>query len=168
MIIFLGSTLGNFSAQECERFLQQVSAALRPGDYFLLGVDLQKDIAVLEAAYNDAQGITAAFNLNMLERINTSFGGNFSLEQFEHRAFYNTQLYQIEMHLLSTVKQKIYLSDLDLHIEFAAGETIHTESSRKFHQRTMETMLTDYNLLPLQSWQDPHDWFSLTLCQRQA
>ncbi|WP_218082074.1 L-histidine N(alpha)-methyltransferase [Anthocerotibacter panamensis] len=166
MVVFLGSTLGNFSALECERFLGKIAGALQSGDYFLLGVDLRKPVPILEAAYDDRQGVTAAFNLNLLQRLNRDFDGNFDLEQFEHWAFYNPKLHQIEMHLRSRIAQTVTLPSLELEVAFATGETIHTESSRKFDREGLESLLTSLGLTPLQSWQDPQNWFSLILCTR--
>jgi len=166
MVIFLGSTLGNFPAAECYAFLSKIAHSLMPGDYFLLGVDLQKPIPILEAAYNDQQGITAQFNLNVLTRLNQDFKGDFDLDQFEHWAFYNTQLHQIEMHLRSRIAQKVRLEALGLTLDFAAGETIHTESSRKFNLQEMGELLAQKSLPVRQVWQDPQGWFGLFLGQK--
>jgi dimethylhistidine N-methyltransferase len=168
MLIFLGSTIGNLNTQECDRFLSRIQQALKPGEFFLLGVDLQKDIAIVEAAYNDAQGITAEFNLNILNHLNWRFQGNFNLHQFEHRAFYNPIEHQIEMHLRSLEPQIAKLEALDFQVAFDAGETIHTEISRKFHLPTLLELLEAHALKPLQTWTDPNAWFGLILCQRQC
>jgi dimethylhistidine N-methyltransferase len=167
MICFLGSTLGNLSPAECEVFFRQVIDALRPGEYFLLGFDLQKPKEILEAAYNDGAGITAQFNLNMLHHLKWRFQGDFDPSQFEHVAFYNETLHQVEMHLKSLRSQTVHLKALDLTIEFASGETIHTEISRKFNLQTLKTDLLSKDLLPIQAWTDPKQWFSLLLCQLQ-
>ncbi len=168
MLIFLGSTIGNLNQAECQDFLTRIQQALKPGEFFLLGVDLQKDIAIIEAAYNDAQGVTAAFNLNLLNHLNWRFQGDFDLTQFEHLAFYNRVENQIEMHLRSLQQQTVTLSDLGLQIDLAAGETIHTEISRKFHLPTLMTDLEAHALQPLQVWTDANQWFGLLLCQRQC
>jgi L-histidine Nalpha-methyltransferase len=168
MLIFLGSTLGNLNDQECSKFLTQIQQALQPGEFFLLGVDLQKPIETIEAAYNDAQGITAAFNLNILRHLNHRFDGNFALDRFEHFAFYNPDLHQIEMHLRSLDNQTILLKTLNYQVKFNAGETIHTEISRKFHLSTLVDNLASHAFKPLQIWTDPQDWFGLILCQRQC
>lgn len=167
MICFIGSTLGNLTCQECNLFLSQITAALLPGEYFLLGVDLQKPKDLLEAAYNDSQGITAAFNLNMLQHLNNRFDGNFDLQQFEHWAFYNETQHQIEMHLRSRRSQTIYLKALDTTIEFASNETILTEISRKFDLNTIQQTLTQQGLKTVQVWTDPQQCFGLLLCQLQ-
>ncbi|UBF28945.1 L-histidine N(alpha)-methyltransferase [Kovacikia minuta CCNUW1] len=168
MLIFLGSTIGNLSAEACDRFLTQIQHALKPGEYFLLGVDLQKEVSVIEAAYNDAQGITAAFNLNILNHLNHRFQGNFDLNQFSHWAFYNPVQHQIEMHLRSLKHQIVTLKALNLEVTLEAGETIQTEISRKFHLPTLTTTLESHALHPLHIWTDPQAWFGLLLCQRQC
>lgn len=166
MLIFLGSTLGNLNEQECNDFLTQIQQALQPGDFFLLGVDLQKSIDIVEAAYNDAQGVTAEFNLNILRHLNDRFQGNFAIDQFVHLAFYNADQHQIEMHLLSLQTQVAVLRSLDYQVSLQAGETIRTEISRKFHLPTLASSLEEHALKPLQVWTDPQNWFALLLCQR--
>lgn len=168
MLIFLGSTIGNLNELEYQRFLDRVRSALQPGEFFLLGVDLQKAPTILEAAYNDHQGITAAFNLNILNHLNWRFQGNFNLDRFSHQAFYNTAEHQIEMHLRSLATQTVALKTLNFQTTLQAGETIHTEISRKFHLPTLVETLATYAFQPLQIWTDPNHWFGLLLCQRQC
>lgn len=168
MICFLGSTLGNFHPQECDIFFLQIAKALQPGEYFLLGIDLHKSREIIEPAYNDSQGVTAAFNLNMLNHLNWRFDGNFAPDEFEHWAFYNQELRQIEMHLRSKREQTVYLRSLDLTVEFSPGETIQTEISRKFDINIIYSDLQKRGLAPLKVWTDPKDWFALLLCQRQT
>ncbi|MEM6613537.1 MAG: L-histidine N(alpha)-methyltransferase [Cyanobacteria bacterium P01_C01_bin.72] len=167
MIIFLGSSIGNFNSQECDRLMQQVTSALHPGDYFLLGIDLQKPQAILEAAYNDAQGITAAFNLNMLQHLNNRFGGNFDLQQFKHQAIYNSTAHQIEMYLISQVEQTVTLANINLTIDLEQGEKILTEISRKFDAEKMAKYLSSsqYGLNLIKNYTDTEQKFSLLLCQ---
>lgn len=167
MLIFLGSTLGNLNPQECNRFFSQIQHSLKPGDFFLLGVDLQKPIEIIEAAYNDAQGITAEFNLNILRHLNDRFKGNFAVDQFAHRAFYNVNQHQIEMHLISLKPQTVVLQKLGYLTSFYARETIRTEISRKFHVPTLAAELEQQSFNLLQVWTDPRDWFALLLCQKQ-
>jgi dimethylhistidine N-methyltransferase len=164
-ICFLGSTMGNFAPSECDRFLSQVTGALQPGDYFLLGLDLQKPVHIIEAAYNDSQGVTAAFNLNVLDHLNWRFGGNFSPSSFRHRAFYNQLEHRIEMHLISQESQSVRLEAFDLAINFAPGETILTEISRKFDLELMESYLAAKGLKTVHVWHDPNKWFALFLGQ---
>ena len=175
MICFIGSTLGNLTPQECDVFFSQITDALHPGEYFLLGIDLQKPKHLLEAAYNDDQGVTAAFNLNMLNHLNQRFEGNFDTTKFEHWAFYNETQHQIEMHLRSLQgtdselqASQIQLRALNLKVEFETGETILTEISRKFDLTMMQQELSRRGLVPLQVWTDPHQWVGLLLCQVQS
>lgn len=167
MIGFIGSTLGNLNPQACDIFFSQITAALEPGDYFLLGIDLQKPKAILEAAYDDSQGVTAAFNLNMLRHLNHKFDGNFDLDQFEHWAFYNETNHQIEMHLKSRINQTVQLRGLNLDIALEAGETILSEISRKFDLTQIQQDLKQRGLPPIHAWTDPQGWFGLLLCQAE-
>ena len=164
-IAFLGSSIGNFNPVECDRFISQVTSALSPGDYFLLGIDLQKSPEILKAAYNDSQGVTAAFNLNMLQHLNDRFEGNFDLNQFKHQAIYNQTEHQIEMYLISQRQQTVTLKSLDLTIELAKDERILTEISRKFDLQQMEEYLGDRSLNLIQTYTDSQKWFGLLLCQ---
>jgi L-histidine Nalpha-methyltransferase len=165
MIGFIGSTLGNLNPGECEIFFSQVTQALQVGEYFLLGVDLQKPKHILEAAYNDSQDVTAEFNLNMLEHLNRLYDGNFDTSQFEHWAFYNETENQIEMHLRSLKQQTVELHTLNLQVYFAAGETVMTEISRKFDIDTIQQQLKSHNLVTKKVWTDVNNWFGLFLCQ---
>ena len=165
MIVFLGSSIGNFNSIECDRFIKQITSALNPGDYFLLGIDLQKSVEILEAAYNDAQGVTAAFNLNMLQHLNNRFAGNFNLANFKHQAIYDRDEHQIEMYLISQQQQTVTLSSLDLTIKLEKEERILTEISRKFDLEKMEKYLGDCNLNLIQTYTNAQQWFGLLLCQ---
>ena len=168
MICFIGSSLGNLTPQECNVFFSRIVSALEIGEYFLLGIDLQKPKHLLEAAYNDSQGVTAAFNLNMLEHLNWRFEGDFDVTQFEHWAFYDETQAQIEMHLQSRRSQTVQLCALDLTVEFQRSETILTEISRKFDLNAIQQELSSQGLKPLQVWTDPNQWFGLLLCQLQS
>lgn len=132
LVLFLGSTLGNLDPEERRSLLSDIRGLLEPGDAFLLGVDLKKSEDVLIPAYDDPLGVTAAFNLNLLARINRELGGGFDLAAFRHRAIYNRTAGRIEMHLESRKAQTVRIRDLNLEVPFAAGETIFTESSHKF------------------------------------
>jgi len=165
LLFFLGSSLGNFTPLECDQFFAQVTTVLEAGDYFLLGIDLQKDSEILEAAYNDRQGVTAAFNLNMLAHLNRRFIGNFNLDAFHHQAIYNPVDCQIEMYLHCRQPQSVQLKQLDLSIELTQGERIRTEISRKFNLEQMQQYLQTYGLSPLQTWIDPKQWFGVILCR---
>lgn len=164
-IAFLGSSLGNFPPDKCDTFFAQVTGALAEGEYFLLGIDLQKPKEVLEQAYDDSQGVTAAFNLNMLFHLNWRFGGNFDTGLFEHWAFYNPEQNQIEMHLRCLRSHSVRLDDLNLNVDFAAGETIHTEVSRKFELNAMQEYMSKQGLKTLKVWTDVKESFGLILCQ---
>lgn len=168
MICFMGSTLGNLNNQECDVFLFQITSALQVGEFFLLGVDLQKPKSFLEAAYNDSQGVTAAFNLNMLDHLNWRFDGNFDTTQFAHWAFYNEHEHQIEMHLRSLRSQTVELHALNLTVHFDESETILTEISRKFDLNNIQQQLKSKGLVPQKMWTDTKQWFALLLCQMQA
>jgi dimethylhistidine N-methyltransferase len=165
MLFFLGSSLGNFNQEECDIFLNQVSRTLQPGDYFLLGIDLQKPLDILEAAYNDSQEVTAAFNLNMLSHLNWRFQGNFDISLFKHQAVYNQVDHQIEMYLHCQKSHWVSLDVLGLKVNFEAGESILTEISRKFNLATMEKNLSDKGLKTVKTWTDEKGWFGLILCK---
>lgn len=164
-ICFLGSSAGNFTPLEFDCFLSQVAKALKSGDYFLLGIDLQKPKEILEAAYNDSQEVTAAFNLNMLSHLNWRFQGNFDLSLFTHQAIYNQAEAQIEMYLHCQERMMVSLDALDLKVSFEAGESIQTEISRKFDLANIQTELEAKRLQVQKIWTDPKQWFGLILCQ---
>src|SRR5574337_707053 len=163
LVAFLGSTIGNFTENEIARFFTMLRCHLRPTDRFLLGVDLIKDPAVLEAAYDDAQGITAQFNLNILARLNRELSANFDLAAFRHRAVWNQAGSRIEMHLVSLRPQRVRIADLNLEIEFRQDETIHTENCHKYSQEHMQSLLTDHGFQVLDYFRDPQDQFCLFL-----
>ena len=140
IIAFLGSTIGNFDPDGARDLLRNVADAMHPGDSFLLGADLRKDPAVIEAAYNDAQGVTAEFNLNVLRVVNRDLGADFDLARFEHRAFYDRTLHRIEMHLVSTDDQTVHIPRVGF-VRFAGGESIRTEISCKYDRATLGSML---------------------------
>jgi dimethylhistidine N-methyltransferase len=165
MIFFLGSSIGNFTHAESNDFLNKVSHALTQGDYFLLGIDLQKPKEILEAAYNDAQEVTAAFNLNMLAHLNWRFQGDFDLDLFTHQAIYNEVDHQIEMYLHARSQHQVSLDILDLKLKFQAGESILTEISRKFDLEKIQVQLRSQGLETVKIWTDPQKMFGLVLCQ---
>jgi len=130
-----------------------------------LGVDLQKPKQILEDAYNDAQGVTAAFNLNMLSHLNWRFKGNFDCDLFEHKAIYNQVDHQIEMYLYAKSEHEVSLDILDLKLRFEAGERILTEISRKFNLDDFQRQLRAQGLQTVKFWTDPQQLFGLILCQ---
>lgn len=155
---FPGSTLGNFTFDEALSFLQLAARLLRGGG-LLLGVDLVKDPAVLHAAYNDAQGITAAFNLNLLHRANAELGTDFDVDGFTHAAFYNAPHRRIEMHLVSRRRQTVTLDGE--RFEFAEGETLHTENSQKFTVDDLRALAVRAGFTPKAVWTDADRLFSV-------
>jgi L-histidine N-alpha-methyltransferase len=165
LFAFLGGTIGNFYPPAAIRLLARVHAAMEPGDRFLLGVDLRKDIGRIEAAYNDSQGVTAAFNKNMLLVLNHELGADFDPDAFEHRAFYDTVTHRIEMHLVSTCDQVVAVPGLEP-IAFAAGESIRTEISTKYDRKSVAALF-DAAGLRIEAWpQDPATPFGLVLGAR--
>jgi L-histidine Nalpha-methyltransferase len=131
-VLFLGSTIGNFDRPAADEFLRQVRGELEPGDSLLLGTDLEKDINLQLLAYDDPVGVTAAFNLNLLARVNRELGANFQLREFRHLALWNEEERRIEMHLQSKRRQQVEISGAALFLRFEEGETIWTESSHKY------------------------------------
>jgi dimethylhistidine N-methyltransferase len=142
LLLFLGSTIGNLSDEEMSSFLKRVRSDLRPGDAFLIGMDLVKPPAVLLSAYDDPAGITSAFNLNLLARINRELGGNFKLRKFRHQARWVAEHSRIEMHLISVERQSVTVAAANCEVSFDEGESIWTESSRKFTTSDMESAAT--------------------------
>jgi len=159
IVYFPGSTIGNFHPSEAREFLTRIAEQCGTGGGLLIGVDLKKDPAVLNAAYNDALGVTAAFNLNLLTRINRELGGDFLLNYFEHNAFYNVFLGRIEMHLLSTVKQNVRVGGEIFH--FDEGETIHTECSYKYTVDEFAELACEAGFRQMSVWTDPNELFSV-------
>lgn len=160
---FPGSTIGNMTPDEAVRFLAQIAKLLGPGAGLVIGADLKKDPAILNAAYNDAKGTTAAFNMNMLERINAELGGDFDLGQFRHRAFYNDKKGRIEMHLESLKDQTVTISGHAF--RFKKGETIHTENSYKFTREEFASLAGKAGFRAVKYWQDEDALFSIHFLQ---
>jgi L-histidine Nalpha-methyltransferase len=166
MIAFLGSTIGNLEPAARAQLLRQVHAALRAGDTFLLGTDLVKDTGRLLRAYNDAAGVTAEFNRNVLRVINRELSADFDVDDFEHVAIWDAACQWIEMRLRSTRAQKVRIADLDLTVSLGAGEEIRTEISAKFRPEQVRAELTRAGLEPVRSWTDDNGDFALTLARR--
>jgi len=159
---FLGSTIGNFYPPAAIRLLARVRAALEPSDRFLVGVDLRKDVARIEAAYNDSRGVTAEFNRNMLLVLNHELGADFDPQAFEHRAFYDTVAHRIEMHLVSTRDQRVTIPGLEP-VAFARGESIRTEISCKYDRGSVAELF-DAAGLRIEAWPtDPTTPFGLVV-----
>ena len=163
LVAFLGGTIGNFKPADRKRFVTDVAAQLDPDEGFLLGTDLVKDVARLEAAYNDGAGITAEFNKNVLAVINRELHADFDLDRFEHRAFFDTDNEWIEMHLRSVGDQRVAVRDLDLIVRFADGDEMRTEISAKFRREGVEAELAAAGLRLANWWTDPAGDFALSL-----
>jgi L-histidine Nalpha-methyltransferase len=161
--MYIGSSIGNFAPEEARGILRNVRSELRAGDALLLGTDMVKDEATLVRAYDDREGVTAAFNLNLLHRLNRELGANFDTRSFRHRALWNRVESRIEMHLESTRDQCVHIPAAQLSVEFAAFETIHTESSYKFTAKTLRALLDDAGFKIEQTWTDPRQWYAVTL-----
>jgi dimethylhistidine N-methyltransferase len=159
VVYFPGSTIGNFTPSAAHRFLTHARELTGPGGGLLIGVDLQKNREILERAYNDAEGVTAAFNLNLLRRINRELGADFDLRFWRHHAFYNEAAGRIEMHLVS---KRAQIVRIDGHVlRFAAGETIHTENSYKYGLSQFAARAAKAGWAPSRIWTDPQRLFSV-------
>jgi L-histidine N-alpha-methyltransferase len=163
LVLYIGSSIGNFEPEESARLLCKLRAQLEPGDSLLLGVDLVKDESVLLRAYDDADGVTAAFNKNLLARLNRDLAADFDPQSFAHRAVWNPDRSRIEMHLESPIAQRVRVAALDLEVEFDAGETIHTENSYKFRPGQAQELLAATGFAPAASWTDARNWFAVCL-----
>ncbi|MFG1300176.1 L-histidine N(alpha)-methyltransferase [Xanthobacter sp. V3C-3] len=162
---FPGSTIGNFTPEAAGHFLAHAAQVLGQGAAFVVGFDMVKPLDVLEAAYDDAQGVTAAFNLNLLARINRELGGDFDLSRFRHHAFFNAAQSRIEMHLESRVAQTVRVAGHSF--RFAAGETIHTENSCKFTPAAFLALSRAAGWEMQELWTDPAGWFAVTVLARR-
>lgn len=167
LYVFLGGTIGNFTEAEAAWFLQELSAVMKADDCLLLGADRIKDTAVLHAAYNDRQGITAAFNLNLLEVLNRELQADFDTSQFQHRAEFNDRAGQIEMYLQSSCHQSVEIGRLDTTIHLQRDERISTEVSRKFTHARLEAMLVEAGLTVASHKQPVNGYYSLLLARKQ-
>ena len=154
LVLFLGSSVGNFDRPAADEFLRQMRALMRPGDALLLETDLVKPVEQLLAAYDDPIGLTAAFNLNMLARLNRELGADFLLAEFEHLARYNPQHARIEMHLRSKIEQRVRIPGAQLEVTFAVGETIWTENSHKYRPGDLDVIAQRTGFTPQARWLD--------------
>lgn len=159
VVFFPGSTIGNFRPSEARQFLRNTAELLGSGGALLIGVDLKKDSATLDAAYNDAEGVTAEFNLNLLTRLNRELGANFDVDAFEHRAFYNDVDGRIEMHLVSQKSQAVEIGET--RVEFSEGESIHTENSHKFTIKEFQSLAASVGFESDHVWTDDDELFSV-------
>lgn len=168
LIIFLGSSFGNFSPNDGYEFLQKINSTMKPGDLFLIGLDLVKDKQILESAYDDSQGVTAEFNLNILSRINDELDADFYLKNFSHHAIYNEEKQRIEMYLKSLVNQSVIISKSDLLLNLEKDELIHTEHSHKYTLSQIHELLDSAGFELKHTWLDDNKYFSLTLVSKRV
>jgi L-histidine N-alpha-methyltransferase len=167
LVVFLGSTIGNFPRDAAVKLLSHVSRLMSPADRFLLGADLIKDSEVISKAYNDSSGITAAFNLNILERLNRELNADFDLKDFQHRAFYNAENHRVEMHLIAGRDHKVIIPEIG-EIRFEKGESILTELSYKYDRAILEEILAASGLV-LEQWiPDGDSTFALALARAET
>jgi len=163
LILWLGSNIGNLHRLEAAAFLRQVRVGMRPEDRMLVGVDLRKDRAVLERAYDDSRGVTARFNLNLLARINRELGGRFEPEHFRHSAVYAEEIGRIEMYLVSTRQQKVRVEALSLEVHFANEERVHSENSYKYCLAEIDALVSAAGFRLAARWLDRAGRFSVNL-----
>ena len=165
LVLYIGSSIGNFDAPGQLGVLRGVRSQLRPGDRLLLGMDMVKDLPTLLAAYDDAKGVTGAFNKNVLTRINRELGADFHPQCFRHKVRWDGELSRIEMHLESLVRQTVTIPGLGLEVALRRGETIHTENSYKFSAERIHQMLSKTGFRVTDRWMDAKQWFSVVLAE---
>jgi L-histidine Nalpha-methyltransferase len=163
MVLYIGSSIGNFESVDALELLRDIRRELKPREKLLLGVDMVKDCETLLAAYDDRAGVTAAFNKNVLARINRELGANFNLNLFRHRARWNEECSRIEMHLESLIAQSVSIPALEIEIKLQRGETIHTENSYKFRDEGVIEMLERADFHLSDHWTDEREWFGVYL-----
>lgn len=166
LYVFLGGTIGNFYPQQARAFMREVRVAMRPGDYLLIGADRVKDQRILNAAYNDEQGLTAAFNLNLLNVLNRELQADFKPAHFNHQATFNPQLKRVEMRLMASVDQVIHLRRLNERISFQRGDGILTEISHKFTADELRGLIENSGLGVCKHYEPDNGYFSLILARR--
>jgi dimethylhistidine N-methyltransferase len=165
LIMWLGSSIGNFTRSEATEFLNGLRIRMRPADRLLVGIDLRKEASILEPAYDDSQRVTAAFNLNLLDRINRELQADIDVHTFEHKAIYAEEEGRIEMHLVSTCEQEITIAALGEKFSFAAQESILTEYSYKYSRGEITTLAENTSFRLLEQWFDIDEKFSLNLLE---
>lgn len=168
LLLFIGSSIGNYEPHDAARFLREVRDHMRPQDRLLLGTDLVTEGFLLHAAYNDAAGVTARFNLNALARLNREYGADFDLAGFAHRAFFDAPRRRVEMHLVSLRAQRVRIPKLDLDLALARGETIHTENSYKYTHDDVRQLAAQSGLLLDRTWTDENGWFGVHLLRSRS
>jgi dimethylhistidine N-methyltransferase len=168
LVLFLGSNIGNYDPPDARALLTAVGQSLRPGDALILGADLRKPARLLLPAYDDAQGVTARFNKNVLTRLNRELGADFDLDSFNHVAVWNARRSRVEMHLESTRAQRVTVRALAAEVKFSRAERIHTESSYKLTPVRIRQLLAHAGFRVESSWHDPRRWFGLFLGRRAS
>ncbi|MDT8067757.1 MAG: L-histidine N(alpha)-methyltransferase [Terriglobia bacterium] len=163
LVLYIGSSIGNFEPFYAGSLLRNVALSLKKGDAVLLGTDMCKPKDVLLRAYNDSRGVTAAFNKNILRHINRELRANFDVDSFRHRAIWNANESRIEMHLESVREQTVFIAALSLNIHFERGETIHTENSYKFTMTMIRAIAENGGFQLERTWSDPQGWFTVHL-----
>ena len=163
LFVFLGSTIGNFDPPQFDAFFDHVSKSMGPEDYFLLGVDRIKDTALLEAAYNDAQGVTAAFILNVFANINRMLGSDFDQKSMRYLSRYNAEWRRVEMYAVATSAQEIHIPSRQIAFRWEKDEKLLVEISRKFDPEQLQAQLRCFRLEPVAHYTDEKSWFSLLL-----
>ena len=166
LILFLGSSFGNFTPDDGKLFLEKIFSTMKSGDLFLIGLDLVKNKNILESAYDDSQGVTAKFNLNVLSRINDELDADFDINNFSHYSIYNENDQRIEMNLKSLVSQSVIIGKSNLSLNLDKGELIHTEYSHKYHISQIKKLLSDVGFEFKNMWLDDEKHFSLTLVSK--
>jgi len=166
LIVFLGSSFGNFTPNDGKLFLQKIFSTMKSGDLFLIGLDLVKDKQILESAYDDSLGVTAKFNLNVLSRINDELDADFDLNNFSHYSIYNENDQRIEMNLKSLVSQSVIIAKSNLSLYLDENELIHTEYSHKYNLSQIKKLLNDVGFEIKNTWLDDNEYFSLTLVSK--
>ena len=166
LILFLGSSFGNFTSDEGKEFLEKINSTMKDNDLFLIGLDLVKNKIILENAYNDSQGVTAQFNLNVLSRINDELDADFNLNNFAHCAIYNENDQRIEMYLKSLVNQSVIISKANVSLTLKKNELIHTEHSHKYKLSQIRELMHQTGFSIKNTWLDENDHFALTLVSK--
>jgi len=165
LVLFIGSSIGNYDPPEAIAMLRRIRRSLRGGDALLLGTDLAKSAKILVPAYDDAQGVTAEFNKNILGRLNRELDADFDLDAFRHVALWNKHCSRMEIYLESTTAQSVFIPAIDMDVRFAAGERIHTENSYKYTAEMVEEILRESGFRLEQTWSDLKGWFGVHLAR---
>jgi dimethylhistidine N-methyltransferase len=165
LVLYIGSSIGNFEHPEAIGMLRRIRRSLRSGDALLLGTDLAKSSKILVPAYDDAQGVTARFNKNILARLNRELEADFDLDGFKHIALWNKRCSRMEIYLESSAKQSAFIPAIDMDVHFEAGERLHTENSYKYNDEMVNTILRESGFRLEKTWTDPKSWFGVHLAR---